>query len=173
MQNPCDAEEDGKKRHIKTKYLSELPWLVSNFSTLSVKALAHSNYTKLEIAAFTESQNGWGWAGPLEVTWSNVPAQAVPSVSLEPGEMTLYDCALFLGFFFMGLVCRTLTYTSTKCVDGHRAWTPQMKFHGSLSLTVISCLLQKFILWVQLPLLTAARSKDVDRAFFHNAISSR
>lgn len=32
--------------------------MTSNFSILSVKALAHSNYAKLEVAAFTESQNG-------------------------------------------------------------------------------------------------------------------
>ena len=30
------------------------------------------------ISLITESQNGWGWKGPLEVIWSNTPAQAGP-----------------------------------------------------------------------------------------------
>jgi len=43
-----DSEEDGKKWHMKTTYLSKHPQLVGNFSTLSATALAHSNYAKLK-----------------------------------------------------------------------------------------------------------------------------
>lgn len=76
-------------------------------------------------------------------------------------------------WFFRGLASGTLTYTGTKCVHERRAWTPQMK--SSMFPEFNSNLLprQKLLLGVQLPLLTAAKSKDVDRAFFHNAISSR
>lgn len=86
VQNPCDSEEGGKKRHMKTMYLSDSPWRVSNF-ILSVKSPAHSNCAEPE---WQHSQN----RRMGEVGRSNPPAQAVPSVSLGPGEMTLCNCAL-------------------------------------------------------------------------------
>lgn len=87
VQNPCDSEEDGKKRHMKTMHLSDSPWLVSNF-IWSVKAPAHSNYAELECQHSQNRRMG-------EVGWSNAPAHAVPSVSLGPGEMNLCNCPFF------------------------------------------------------------------------------
>ena len=39
----------------------------------------------LQHKALTESQSGWGWKGPLEVVWSNLPAQAGPPRASRPG----------------------------------------------------------------------------------------
>jgi len=38
----------------------------------------------MEKTVNTESQNGWGWKGPLEVTWSTIPAQAGPPTTSCP-----------------------------------------------------------------------------------------
>ena len=113
----------------KIKFLRKICKSFKVFKSIEELLYAHLFWQKLRYTiAVTESQNGWDWREPLEVIWSNTPAQAGPPRGTCSFSLA-YPCVFWLTWWILKdsrISHAIFCYLFPHCNNTHYMLTPNL-----------------------------------------------